>query len=983
MEMSLSSAKASNKRGSKPAQAVRRGEAETTLEGLEAISLPTPPYHIEKASDSCIDSPSDTATSPALSRASTFASSSSISTITSLGSPVTRCFQLDDSTTLDIGFRSIVKCRATTWPQLPNHILNIPLTLSDIPPMAKSHQAFGQDTDTSSGNANRRHSYHHGDRASDQNSTPPEERSLDLFILGHAQSTKGIPPARRSCEPQSPASLPSEVTTVARSDPPKDPFFFSSATEPREQSFPGHTAGTILPSYKSEALANKPDGHYRACPWLENRNNFRNSHDALMTESLGLSKPSLTQEPSLPRRPGRQGDHREGTKSRAKDDIKTVIQSISCIDDYPRDEEPDGDSHLSSGSCAIFDSNASVDSLNPSSPEGAVERDIETNRVGNDTHEYNQENEEIRSPSNPRTPDGDSSFSGEKHKECDKNYEYEYQKLVEGISNLILESYCFGDLEDREIPLELYIHGCLEQVSNHQSANLQCHASRIPVRTPPLQICNPGKNTGSSRMSMGAGHRGNSGNKRKNGGNGNTGRGGRDTGDNHDADDDDDDDDEADDDQGDPVRTKKRKTGKCEDLSCPFRRRNPVRFNVREYRQCAFTSFQNLALLKRHLQRYHALNEPVRCPRCNMACESEEEKTEHLAADPRCPQLNDHDEIVDPEDGITRKALSTLTERKYEDKVSSWKGIWELIFPSDQNIPVSEHYEPPVEIDEVEKKLCDRRNFMLFIDNKRPTGDNEAPTIEQVPQYVLEVLNQCHDGQAHERSLKRDESFKEFLNMVGEGPPPTQSQPVAQQADLMQDFAYASNPQNPGTHIAGSTGLQADHSHNSTSATGLQYSGTHIFGSTDLQAGLGLDSSYYDTGMSSTAVDPSMQVFGHNPRNACRYPPSLPYINNGHISSSTCLVNDHPVIAAESSCGGKDSGLGTSLGEQGGRTNEAKDHYNNDHTPNHAPNHTFMLRSQASEVGHANGGRDIPLWTCEEDDLLFSDQDFSQLFSAQ
>ncbi|KUI53176.1 hypothetical protein VP1G_00766 [Cytospora mali] len=968
MEMSPSSANARNKRGPKPAQSVRRGEAETSLEGLEAISVTTPPYHTEKASDSCTDSTSDTATSPALSRASTFASSSSISTITSPGSPVTRCFQFDDSTTLDIGFRSIVKCRATTWPQpplRPSHIFNIPLTLSEhSPPMAKGHPAPGQDTDTSSGNASRRHSYHHGDMASDQNNTPLEERSLDLPIPGNAESTNSARPAGQSCEPQSPASIPSEVTTVARSDPPKDPVVFSGTTEPREEPLPGHTAGATLPLYKPAALSDKPDGHYRACPWLENWNNIRTTHDSLPTEWLVPSKSTLTQKPSLPQRlkhlrdkPKRwRRDHRESTESRTKDDIKTYIQSISCID-YTQDEEPDGDSSLGSGSSDVVDPNASVNSLNPSSSEGTVEREVEMNRAS-DMYGGDQGGEESLSSPSPGTPDDNYSLSPEKleHTEGDKEYEYEYQKLVEGISNLVLESACFGDLEDRGIPLELYIHGCLEQVSNHQSANLQCHASRIPTRTPPLQICNPGTNMGSSQMPMGAGNRGNSRNKRKNGGNGNTGRGGRDTGDNHDADDDDDDD-EADDDQGDPVRTKKQKTGKGENLSCPFRRRNPVRFNVRDYRQCAFTSFQNLALLK-----------------CNMACENEEEKTEHLAADPRCPQLNDHDELVDPEDGITRKALSTLTERKYEDKVSSWKGIWELIFPSDQNIPVSEHYEPPVEIDEVEKKLCDIKNFMLFIDNKRPIGNNEVLTIAHVPEYVLEVLYQCHDDQAHERSLKRDQFFNGFLNMVWGVPHPTQNQPEAQHADHGHDFADASILQNPGTHIFGSTGPQADYSHGSTYAT--QDSGTHFAGSTNLQA-LGINSQDYDTGVRSTAVDPSIQVFsGHN---ASRYPSSLPYINNEHISSSNCLANNHLIIATESSCGGGDSGLGTSIGEQGGGINEAKGSYNNDDTPNH----TFMFSSQASEVDHANGGRDIPSLTYEEDDLLRSVPDFDQCFGSQ
>lgn len=161
----------------------------------------------------------------------------------------------------------------------------------------------------------------------------------------------------------------------------------------------------------------------------------------------------------------------------------------------------------------------------------------------------------------------------------------EYEELVESIRNLVMGSPCVDDLEDRGVPLDMHVHRFLEQVRNHQ-----CKVIRS--LSVPIQKCDPGTDVDHPRVSMGAGHQGHGGNKRKNGERSGPGRGGRETNENHP------DGDGCDGVDSDPGNVKKQKTGDVGKLSCPFRKRNPTRFNVRSYDRCALGSFQTLALLK-------------------------------------------------------------------------------------------------------------------------------------------------------------------------------------------------------------------------------------------------------------------------------------------------------------------------------------------------------------------------------------------------
>ncbi|KAK7727343.1 hypothetical protein SLS63_007165 [Diaporthe eres] len=97
--------------------------------------------------------------------------------------------------------------------------------------------------------------------------------------------------------------------------------------------------------------------------------------------------------------------------------------------------------------------------------------------------------------------------------------------------------------------------------------------------------------------------------------------------------------------------------------SCPFRKRNPVMFNVRDHEHCAKRPFFGM---------------------------------QELNAAP--------DNVI--EDGITEEMDRALAERTPRHSVKTWEQIWKLLFPQDVSALDSE-YLPVVEMVEMEQKLDD------------------------------------------------------------------------------------------------------------------------------------------------------------------------------------------------------------------------------------------------------------------------------------
>ncbi|KAM0566866.1 hypothetical protein ACHAP6_005511 [Verticillium nonalfalfae] len=138
-------------------------------------------------------------------------------------------------------------------------------------------------------------------------------------------------------------------------------------------------------------------------------------------------------------------------------------------------------------------------------------------------------------------------------------------------------------------------------------------------------------------------------------------------------------------------------------LSCPFRKRNPARFNVREHHSCAMTYFPKFAELRQHIVKQHKRVDPSAfvCDRCNRDFAARKDLRDHqrLPRELMC-DIADHD----PECGIDGPTAAKLLSRKRAGGTSAevqWMEIWNLVFPDDGDhevvnwdfCPVIEHFE--------------------------------------------------------------------------------------------------------------------------------------------------------------------------------------------------------------------------------------------------------------------------------------------------
>ncbi|KAK3401717.1 hypothetical protein B0T20DRAFT_402465 [Sordaria brevicollis] len=143
--------------------------------------------------------------------------------------------------------------------------------------------------------------------------------------------------------------------------------------------------------------------------------------------------------------------------------------------------------------------------------------------------------------------------------------------------------------------------------------------------------------------------------------------------------------------------------GPVENYSCPFRVRNPVRFNIRDHEVCAITSFESLADLRHHVMSYHRRRAmPHQCQRCKVGFPTQQALDTHL--------MLPKDEMCDtvpagtprnPEDGIPEDVDGTLASGT---GIRTWDDLWRLIFPMDDQIPSSD-FHPVIELAEVEQQF--------------------------------------------------------------------------------------------------------------------------------------------------------------------------------------------------------------------------------------------------------------------------------------
>ncbi|KAK4169601.1 hypothetical protein QBC43DRAFT_308031 [Cladorrhinum sp. PSN259] len=119
------------------------------------------------------------------------------------------------------------------------------------------------------------------------------------------------------------------------------------------------------------------------------------------------------------------------------------------------------------------------------------------------------------------------------------------------------------------------------------------------------------------------------------------------------------------------IKPKRRKQNQDADetgLSCPFRKHDPVRFNIRDHRTCSMDSYSDLVSLKRHINEVHS---------------------SHIAR--ICSSASDDD---------NRHFMGPFEDTKTRiERSSTWQGLWFELFPDSQNVPAQD-FVHPIELEE-------------------------------------------------------------------------------------------------------------------------------------------------------------------------------------------------------------------------------------------------------------------------------------------
>ncbi|KAK4450404.1 hypothetical protein QBC34DRAFT_402671 [Podospora aff. communis PSN243] len=144
-----------------------------------------------------------------------------------------------------------------------------------------------------------------------------------------------------------------------------------------------------------------------------------------------------------------------------------------------------------------------------------------------------------------------------------------------------------------------------------------------------------------------------------------------------------------------------RKKPKLDQYPCPFRKRNPLRFNCREWEYCAKAPFKSMTDLKKHIIKYHYQQElAFKCIRCRERFARMEDLESHMLVDAIdiCERRTGERDQRD-EETINDAVAERLRSRTEQ---FGWEKLWETLFPRDVKVPAA-GFDPIVENYEVDQ----------------------------------------------------------------------------------------------------------------------------------------------------------------------------------------------------------------------------------------------------------------------------------------
>ncbi|KAK0639871.1 hypothetical protein B0T16DRAFT_519044 [Cercophora newfieldiana] len=132
-------------------------------------------------------------------------------------------------------------------------------------------------------------------------------------------------------------------------------------------------------------------------------------------------------------------------------------------------------------------------------------------------------------------------------------------------------------------------------------------------------------------------------------------------------------------------------------LACPYRKRNPAQFNVREYNACSLEGFDSITSLREHLKTSHD-EQLARCARCGSDNASNQNEC-------GCTfNVEDHLSVRTMNDIIRRYGASQETEQ-------TWVAIYRGLFGEEEFVPDAD-WDAPIEMEEVVVEI--RQNIGLL-----------------------------------------------------------------------------------------------------------------------------------------------------------------------------------------------------------------------------------------------------------------------------
>lgn len=190
-------------------------------------------------------------------------------------------------------------------------------------------------------------------------------------------------------------------------------------------------------------------------------------------------------------------------------------------------------------------------------------------------------------------------------------------------------------------------------------------------------------------------------------------------------------------------------------LSCPFRKRNPEKFNIRDHLYCAVRPLDDITALKRHIKDHHKqkTGSVFHCQRCKEDMQSREALDVHISLpSDRICSPREGPAGRNPEDGITGQVEFWLNNRKANAKIANWESLWRILFPSDEVVP-NPDFEPPVEREEFYRDLQNARSQLtetLILNEELRRSENQHPEGKHVEQLV--DIFYGHIGQVFQNS---------------------------------------------------------------------------------------------------------------------------------------------------------------------------------------------------------------------------------------